>query len=279
MFSDIYKIREIADRRAVAGSGGKMDRRTGHIEDSLIGGNASAEGPRALDQEAPWSPRNIRALHLPIRNSTMKSLSTSTFSPVAFSLGLLLMMASAFPTPRPLEGDSKGDAISDTPRTSSKEILDVLMSTLSQVEELRKEICDKKDKCENSRRALAENNLNLPKMREEDRCFQDGFNKETCLRRIITGLSQFHSYMKFVGNTLEEENRKLSGVLKSIKALIQLLKENHPNEIATPDPTTSATELPTWQVNIKWLKNTTINLSLQSLEKFIQFIVRAVWLM
>ncbi|XP_075398815.1 interleukin-6-like [Tenrec ecaudatus] len=224
--------------------------------------------------------RNIKALHLPVRNSTMKSLSTSTFSPVAFSLGLLLMMASAFPTPRPLEGDSKGDAISDTPPlTSSKETLEVLMSILSQVEELRKEMCDKYDTCESSREALAENNLNLPKMREEDRCFQDGFNKETCLRRLITGLSQFYKYMGFVGSTLEEENRKLSGVLKSIKALIQLLKKNHPNEIATPDPTTNVTELPTWHLNIKWLKNTTINLSLQSLEKFIQFSVRAVRLM
>ncbi|XP_004702898.2 interleukin-6 [Echinops telfairi] len=231
---------------------------------------------------SPLEPtRNIRALHLPIRNSTMKSLSTSTFSPVAFSLGLLLMMASAFPTPRPLEGDSKGDAISDTPRTSSNKTLELLMFILSQVEELRKEICDKYDKCENSREALAENNLNLPKMREEDRCFQDGFNKETCLRRIIAGLSQFHIYMKFVGNTLEEENRKLSGVLKSIKALIQLLEENvkHPNEIATLDSTTNATVLPTWQLNTEWLKNTMINLILQSLEKFIQFSVRAVRLM
>lgn len=35
--------------------------------------------------------------------------------------------------------------------------------------------------CESSKEALAENNLNLPKMAEKDGCFQSGFNEvPTC---------------------------------------------------------------------------------------------------
>ncbi|XP_045143444.1 translationally-controlled tumor protein-like [Echinops telfairi] len=45
MFSDIYKIREIADGLCLEVEGKKVSRAEGHIDDSLIGGNASAAGP------------------------------------------------------------------------------------------------------------------------------------------------------------------------------------------------------------------------------------------
>ncbi|ELK10046.1 Translationally-controlled tumor protein [Pteropus alecto] len=45
MFSDIYKIREIADGLCLEVEGKMVSRTEGNIDDSLIGGNASAEGP------------------------------------------------------------------------------------------------------------------------------------------------------------------------------------------------------------------------------------------
>ncbi|XP_066216907.1 translationally-controlled tumor protein-like [Saccopteryx leptura] len=45
MFSDIYKIREIADGLCLKVEGKMVSRTEGNIDDSLIGGNASAEGP------------------------------------------------------------------------------------------------------------------------------------------------------------------------------------------------------------------------------------------
>uniref|UniRef100_A0A8C0E0F3 Translationally-controlled tumor protein n=1 Tax=Balaenoptera musculus TaxID=9771 RepID=A0A8C0E0F3_BALMU len=52
MFSDIYKIREVEDGLCL-GVEGKMVRRTGgNIDDSFIGGNASAEGPEGEGTES-----------------------------------------------------------------------------------------------------------------------------------------------------------------------------------------------------------------------------------
>ncbi|XP_075385269.1 translationally-controlled tumor protein-like [Tenrec ecaudatus] len=45
MFSDIYKIQEIADGLCLELEGKMVSRTEGVIDDSLIGGNASAEGP------------------------------------------------------------------------------------------------------------------------------------------------------------------------------------------------------------------------------------------
>lgn len=39
------------------------------------------------------------------------------------------------------------------------------------------QMCDKFNKCEDSKEALAENNLHLPKLEGKDGCFQSGFNQ------------------------------------------------------------------------------------------------------
>ncbi|XP_045150590.1 translationally-controlled tumor protein-like [Echinops telfairi] len=56
MFSDIYKIQEIAEGLGLEVEG-KMVRRTeGNIDDSLMGGNASAEGPNGDETESTVVP-------------------------------------------------------------------------------------------------------------------------------------------------------------------------------------------------------------------------------
>ncbi|EPQ05879.1 Translationally-controlled tumor protein [Myotis brandtii] len=52
MFSDIYKIREIADGLCLEVEGKMVSRTEGNIDDSLIGGNASAEGPEGEGTES-----------------------------------------------------------------------------------------------------------------------------------------------------------------------------------------------------------------------------------
>ncbi|KAF4017953.1 hypothetical protein G4228_009753 [Cervus hanglu yarkandensis] len=49
MFSDIYKIWEVADGLCLEVEGKMVSRTEGNIDDSLIGGNASAEGPEGED--------------------------------------------------------------------------------------------------------------------------------------------------------------------------------------------------------------------------------------
>uniref|UniRef100_A0A5F9DTM0 Translationally-controlled tumor protein n=1 Tax=Oryctolagus cuniculus TaxID=9986 RepID=A0A5F9DTM0_RABIT len=52
MFSDIYKIREIAGGLCLEVEGKMVSRTEGNIDDSLIGGNASAEGPEGEGTES-----------------------------------------------------------------------------------------------------------------------------------------------------------------------------------------------------------------------------------
>uniref|UniRef100_A0A2K6FHW6 Translationally-controlled tumor protein n=1 Tax=Propithecus coquereli TaxID=379532 RepID=A0A2K6FHW6_PROCO len=52
MFSDIYKIQEITDSLFLEVEGKMVSRTEGNIDDSLIGGNASAEGPEGEGTES-----------------------------------------------------------------------------------------------------------------------------------------------------------------------------------------------------------------------------------
>ncbi|XP_025849130.2 interleukin-6 [Vulpes vulpes] len=221
--------------------------------------------------------RNERELHLPSRTPAMNSLSTS-----AFSLGLLLVMATAFPTPGPLAGDSKDDATSiSLPLTSANKVEELIKYILGKISALRKEMCDKFNKCEDSKEALAENNLHLPILEGKDGCFQSGFNQETCLTRITTGLMEFQLHLNILQNNYEGDKENAQSVHMSTKILVQMLKSKVKNqdEVTTPDPTTDATLQAILQSQNEWLKHTTIHLILRSLEDFLQFSLRAVRIM
>ncbi|TKC53906.1 interleukin-6 [Delphinapterus leucas] len=205
----------------------------------------------------------------------MNSLST-----IAFSLGLLLVTATAFPTPGPLGEDFKDDTTSDRLLLTSPDKTEALIKyILGKISAMRKEMCEKYDKCENSKEALAENNLNLPKMAEKDGCFQSGFNQETCLMRITTGLLEYQIYLDYLQNEYEGDKGSIEAVQISIKALAQILRQKvkNPDEVTTPDPTTNASLMNNLQSqNDDWMKNTKIILILRSLENFLQFSLRAV---
>ncbi|XP_037692809.1 interleukin-6 [Choloepus didactylus] len=207
----------------------------------------------------------------------MNSLSTSTLSQVVFSLGLLLVMATAFPTPTQLGEDSKDDATPNRPPlTSPHKAEELIKYILGKISELKKEICDKYGKCGKTPEALAENNLNLPTMSGKDGCFQLGFNQETCLMRITTGLLEFQNSLEYLKN-FEGYKEKVDVVQMAIKALVEILKQKikNPDKVTTPDPSADATLL-TKQPQTDWLKNTTAHLILQSLEKFMESSLRAV---
>ncbi|XP_007452187.1 PREDICTED: translationally-controlled tumor protein-like [Lipotes vexillifer] len=52
MFSDIYKIQEVEDGLCLRVEGKMISRTEGNIDDSFIGGNASAEGPEGQGTES-----------------------------------------------------------------------------------------------------------------------------------------------------------------------------------------------------------------------------------
>ncbi|XP_006880450.1 PREDICTED: interleukin-6-like [Elephantulus edwardii] len=206
----------------------------------------------------------------------MNSLSTSAFGPVAFSLGLLLVMASAFPCRTPPGGDSKEDATSNTPQaTISDKTKEFMKFIIDQISALKKEMCEKYDKCENNE-ILAGNNMNLPKITKNDGCFISRFSQETCLTRIVTGLLEFQIYLDYIQNKFEGSKEKVTVVQRSTKTLVQILKPKVKNPVTTPNPTTNASLLSKLQPQSEWLRNTRINLILQSLDIFMQFSLRAI---
>ncbi|XP_008565256.1 PREDICTED: interleukin-6 [Galeopterus variegatus] len=212
----------------------------------------------------------------------MTSLSTRAFGPLALSLGLLLVTATAFPTPIPLGEDSKEDASSHRPPLFFQNQTEKrIMYILNEISALKEEMCSKSIRCENSKEALAENNLNLPQLTEKDGCFQSGFNQENCLMRITTGLLEFQIYLEYVQDKFEGDKGNTRAVQINTKALIQILKEKlkNPDAVTTPDPTINASLLATLQSQNEWLKHTTIHLILRSLTNFLQISMRAVRIM
>ncbi|XP_016072497.1 PREDICTED: interleukin-6 [Miniopterus natalensis] len=206
----------------------------------------------------------------------MNSLPTSTFSPVAFSLGLLLVTATAFPTPLPLGEDSKEDTASiRPPLTSSEQIENLIKPILLEILEVKNKMCDNHESCKNSKEVLTENNLNLPKLTKKDGCFHSGFNQETCFTRLTTGLQEFQVYLEYLQDTFEENARAMK---MRTKALVKILKQkmNNPVEETIPHPTTNAGLLKEMQSQKEWLKTTTIHLILRSFEDFLQFTQRAI---
>lgn len=65
---------------------------------------------------------------------------TGAFSPVAFSLGLLLVMATAFPTPGHLGRDPKDEATSNRPPLISADKMEIIKYILGRISALKKEV-------------------------------------------------------------------------------------------------------------------------------------------
>ncbi|XP_045053341.2 interleukin-6 [Desmodus rotundus] len=207
----------------------------------------------------------------------MNSLCTNTFSPLAFSLGLLLVMATAFPTPVPLGEDSKEETTSKrSPLTSPDQTEKLIKSIMLEISEVKNKMCDNHETCKNSKEALTENKLNLPKLTMRDGCFQSGFNQETCLMRLTTGLVEFQVYLEYLQNTFEDNAKAMQ---MRIKALVNILKQKNPDEKAVPEPTTDPGLLQQMRSQSEWRKTTTTRLILRSLEDFLQFAQRAVRIM
>lgn len=62
---------------------------------------------------------------------------TGAFSPLAFSLGLLLVVATAFPTPGPLGGDATSNRL---PLTSADKMEELIKYILGKISALKKEV-------------------------------------------------------------------------------------------------------------------------------------------
>ncbi|NP_001075533.1 interleukin-6 precursor [Oryctolagus cuniculus] len=203
--------------------------------------------------------------------------------PLGCSLALLLVVATAFPTSAPVREDSNTKASPDKTLTPPGRTIESIRSILETIKELRKEMCDHDVNCMNRKEALAEVNLHLPRLIEEDGCFPPAVNNETCLLRITSGLMEFRMYLEHLQAKFrsDEENTRVSMVLKNIQHLIKTLrpKVKNLNEEATLKPAVAVSLMENLQQKNQWLKTTTIHFILRGLTNFLEFTLRAVDLM
>ncbi|XP_012514881.1 PREDICTED: interleukin-6 [Propithecus coquereli] len=204
----------------------------------------------------------------------MKSLSAR-----AFSLGLLLVVATAFPTPEPLEEVSTDDATPNKPSLTTPEQTEGLVKhLLSKIDELIEQLCEKGPKCGDAKEALAGNNLKLPQMTDKDGCFQAGFSQDICMQSIASGLAGYHAYLEYIEDKFEGDMNNARALDMGVKYLIEILKEKIKNAeaAATPSPTANAKLIEELQSQNEWVQHTAINIILRSLKEFLQFSLRAI---
>uniref|UniRef100_K7FSQ0 Interleukin-6 n=1 Tax=Pelodiscus sinensis TaxID=13735 RepID=K7FSQ0_PELSI len=148
----------------------------------------------------------------------------------------------------------------------------------SKAAKLKDEMCEKFTVCDNSMEMLAQNDLNLPKITEEDGCLLSGFNEEKCLSGISSGLFTFQTYLEYVQETLITEKQKVESICYGTKHLANTVRQmvKNPGAVIMPDPATQNTLFAKLKSNKKWIEKITTHLILRDFTSFMEKTVRAV---
>ncbi|XP_074842284.1 interleukin-6 [Carettochelys insculpta] len=151
----------------------------------------------------------------------------------------------------------------------------------SQAASLKNEICEEftdNSMCDNSMEMLAQNDLKMPKIKEEDGCLLSGFNEEKCLRGISSGLFTFQIYLKYVKETLTSEKQKVESICYGAKHLANTVKQmlKNPDAVNMPDPATRKKILDELKSNKKWVEKIVTHLILRDFTSFMEKTVRAI---
>ncbi|RMC05109.1 hypothetical protein DUI87_18291 [Hirundo rustica rustica] len=155
-------------------------------------------------------------------------------------------------------------------------------------------MCEKFTVCQNSMELLLYNNLNLPKVTEEDGCLLAGFNEarnrslfwsnpvylgqDKCLRKISSGLYTFQTYLKYVQETFISENQNVESLSFSTEHLARTLRQMviNPEEVIIPDAATQESLHTKLKSTTAWTEKITIQLILRDFTSFMEKTVRAV---
>ncbi|NWS45942.1 IL6 protein, partial [Probosciger aterrimus] len=141
------------------------------------------------------------------------------------------------------------------------------------------QMCEKFTVCENSMEMLIQNNLNLPKVTEEDGdlltflSFQD-----KCLRKISSGLYTFQTYLQFVQETFTSEKQNIESLCYTTEHLAHTVKQMviNPDEVIIPDSATQESLRAKLKSDKSWIEKITTHLILRDFTSFMEKTVRAV---
>ncbi|XP_003207178.2 interleukin-6, partial [Meleagris gallopavo] len=140
------------------------------------------------------------------------------------------------------------------------------------------QMCEKFSVCENSMEMLVRNNLNLPKVTEEDGCLLAGFDEEKCLRKLSSGLFAFQTYLEFIQETFASEKQNVESLCYGTKHLAATIRQMviNPDEVVIPDSATQKSLLAKLKSDKAWIEKITTHLILRDFTSFMEKTVRAV---
>ncbi|NWT31464.1 IL6 protein, partial [Cardinalis cardinalis] len=141
------------------------------------------------------------------------------------------------------------------------------------------QMCEKFTVCQNSVEMLLHNNLNLPKVTEED-----GFYllkrtvEDKCLRKISSGLYTFQTYLKYIQETFISEHQNVKSLSYNTERLAHIIKQMaiNPEEVIIPDAATQESLHTKLKSTKAWTEKITIHLILRDFTSFMEKTVRAV---
>ncbi|NXO28782.1 IL6 protein, partial [Cisticola juncidis] len=141
------------------------------------------------------------------------------------------------------------------------------------------QMCEKFTICQNSMEMLLHNNLNLPRVTEEDGDFLIFLSfQDQCLRKISSGLYTFQTYLKYIQETFISENQNVELLYFSTEHLARTLRQMviNPEEVIIPDAATQESLHTKLKSSEDWTKKITIHLILRGFTSFMEKTVRAV---
>ncbi|NXP54393.1 IL6 protein, partial [Heliornis fulica] len=141
------------------------------------------------------------------------------------------------------------------------------------------QLCEKFTVCENSMEILVRNNLNLPKLTEEDGDFLAFLSlQDKCLKKISSGLYTFQPYLEYIRDTFATERQNVELLCYSTQHLARTLRQmvTNPDEVIIPDPATQASLRAKLKSNKTWIEKITIHLILRDFTSFMEKTVRAI---
>ncbi|NWV41150.1 IL6 protein, partial [Grantiella picta] len=141
------------------------------------------------------------------------------------------------------------------------------------------QMCEKFTICENSMEMLLQNNLNLPRVTEEDGfCLLERTVEDKCLRKISSGLYAFQTYLKYIQETFISEDQNIGSLSYSTEHLARTIKRMviNPEEVIIPDAATKESLHTKLKSTKAWTEKITIHLILRDFTSFMEKTVRAV---
>ncbi|XP_072710251.1 interleukin-6 isoform X1 [Ciconia boyciana] len=140
------------------------------------------------------------------------------------------------------------------------------------------QMCEKFTVCENSIEMLVQNNLNLPKVTEEDGCLLAGFDEDKCLKKISSGLYTFQTYLGYIQETFSSEKQNIESLYYSTEHLARTIRQMviNPDEVIIPDSATQESLRAKLKSDKTWIEKITTHLILRDFTSFMEKTVRAV---